>query len=577
MLQDSVASGTQDTRPQRVLDSMDKDPVQTTLEMIDASPASEAGKNLMRWNLYMQARRPEDARKALAEAVRLEPDNSLVVDAQFDDAMFRMKDAQDKDDKAGSDAVAKTMDILAARAQTLNLDRVGGQMYRARALAAQSKPQEAIIALRDVLDKDKLNQMAWRMLGATLIQTGKVADAVDPLTKAVDIKPDDVTAINLLIMALVQSGRAGDALAFARKSEPVATGNNDFVEWLLQLEESAPGGDKNRAIQARENIAKRAPNNRQNQLKLATLLIGVGRLDDAEKIITKLVADDAKDPAAVQVQDALQAVQAQATLLAAQNKTPKAVEAMQGFVKNVPEPKKTDEIYISAAQVLRRIGATPESRAMLEEGRKYQDKRMLVDREIGDVMFEYANRAGDEAEMGKRLDDSIAAYQRVLDGGAPDEQNLLQKRIIEACLKAKRFDEMAKMIAKLPAGAQSDPTVILLQAEAAAAQNDSKKAQRLYDQVIAADPKNPIGYLKRGDFRFRQAGDAMDSQLVKDAQADYEQAINVDSSGRRRSHLAGESSAMPDRARRPRRDQASRGGERRPSVRATPGPSLAAL
>ncbi len=489
---------------------LDVDPLTFMLDRIDKNENLNAiQKSLSRWATYMRFGKQEDAKKALDRAGDLVKENkdvssgdrALVIDTQFEDALFRRDQP--------------TMDALVAKAQELDLDRVGGLLYKARAQLASGKTRDSIGALREVVSKDKLNLLAWRMLGVALFEDGKPAEAVDALSRAIEIKPDDLPSVSAYIRAKVAIEQFPEALDFARKCEKmgIGSGNQEFMEMLLSLEANAVGGDREKAIAARRRIYENNPGNRGNTSKLASLLINADSperktLPEAAEIIKKLRETDADDIVAVELH---------AAWLGRSKKTEEAVAFLKNFIEKLPVAKRSDELYINIYRLLLQLGQPAEAKAMLESGRATQEpKKMLIDRELGDSLF---NR-GEYAE-------SASAYQRVIDGNSEDTDFNVRKRVIECYLKLKQFEQLNAVVAKLPAAAQGDTTILLLQAEAAAGQNDRAKATKFYDQAVAANPKSPIGFIKRGQFKielFKQG----DAAMLKDAEADFTQAIRVD-------------------------------------------------
>ena len=436
-------------------------------------------------------------KEPLALAVKKDPELPQVIDSQFEDALFRRDQA--------------TLDVIVAKAQNSNLDKVGGLLYRARALSMAGKSQDAVGILREVTSKDKLNLLAWRLLGVALYDTKHPAEAVDALRHALDIKPDDIVSIDAYIMAKMAADQPAEALTFAKKNRDIASGDGQFAEMLMTLEANAPGGDKAWAIDARTKIAERAPKNRPNRTKLAALLVNTGQKDLAGPLIAALRKEEPEDQIGVQLE---------ASFKARNGDTPGAVKLMQDFIAGLPKEKRNDELYINSARLLQQIGANAEARKMLEDGRAFQDpKKTLVDRELGDMLFNQ-----------NQWVDANVAYQRVVDAGGDEDETpgatrfAVRKRILEGHLKLKEFAEVIKLAGKLPAAAQGDPTVLLLEAESAVGLNDNALALKLYGQAVAADPKSPIGYIKRGDWEMS------DPARLKDAESDFDQAIRVDPS-----------------------------------------------
>lgn len=456
-------------------------------ESIDKADAPEYRKNLARYQLLMRENKPEQAREALSAAAKQAPDDPAVLEYLFNDAMMRSDKAE--------------LARIAAIAESKNLDKVNGLLYRARREVAEQRLSDAAATLREVIGKDKLNVGAWRLLGSVELERGNVQPAIDALSKAVEIKPDDVVAINAYIRALLTGGRGLDAITFARKSEKYAQGDRDFQELFLNLEAQG-GGDINKVIAARKRFAERDPSNRSNKAQLASLLMSIQKFDEARPIIDELL----KDPT-----DA-GAVQLQAGYLAARGDVDGGIAFYKKFLESIPEDKRTEGPYVTASRLIWDFRRPDQAIAVLEEGRKYQNpKTALADREIGDRMF-----------SADKLRESATAYERVVALGAEDDKLSVSKRILECYLRLKDFEAFDKRLAATGAAGQTDPTILLLAAEAANAGNDRQRAGRLYDQVVTLDPKNPIAYLKRGDFR------ASDPRLLKDAEADYEQMSRLE-------------------------------------------------
>lgn len=467
---------------------VDQDPVTAALAAIDDSQQSDVVKYLSKYDLLMRSNRPEEARKFLAEAVKIAPEDARVFEMQFTDAMVR----KDTDE----------INRLANEAVRLNIDRSGGLVFKARAAIAVNKVEEAIAILTDLVGRDKLNLQGWRLLGMSYLDQGKVPDAVNALRTAVGIKPDDTMSVVAYLKALIQQGQLAEALEVARKSETRLAGSPEFAEMALQLEQRAPGGNPDKVVQARKVIAQRNPADRTNRCQLASALVNANRLDEAEQIIKALRTEDPNDQIAAQLE---------ASWLGRKGDIAGAVTKLRQFIESQPKDKRSENLYINASRLIQQLGNPDEAMKMLEEGREYQNiKTAMIDREIGDANFQR-----------QKYDKAVEAYERLLVAGSEDTGNAVRKRMVECYLALKKYSEMDKQIAQMGAAGQTDPTVILLQAEAAAAQNDRQKALSLYDAAVAADPKNPVTYLKRGDFK------ATDEATVRDAEADYEQMVRV--------------------------------------------------
>ncbi len=482
-----------DPQLKRLRDGLNvKDQAAAMEQMIAGANVPEGQKALARYQLYRQLGRSAESDAALAEAQRLMPDDPGVLEQQFAQAMLKGDQAE----------VARLVKVAEER----NLDRVGGQLYRARAEVGRGNLADAAGTLRSVLERDKLNFGAWQLLGLVRLDQGQPDAATEALRKALEIRPDDVGTIVSHVRSLVAQNKLGEALVAARKSETIAAGNADFTEMFLQLEASAPGGDPEKAIAARgrlNNVLKiDTPQGRTNRAQLASLYINQGKLPEAEALIDELIASDKADPVGVELK---------AGLIGRRGDVAGAVKMYRDFIDALPEDKRQPLLYVNASRMLVELGQPSEAIKLLGEARKYQTpETMLVDRELGDLMFRIGQFEG-----------AAGAYRRVLASGAKDENNMVRKRILECLLKAKDTDGFQKEYATLTP-AQRDATTTLLAAEAALMANDREQARRLLDQAVTLEPKNPIVYLKRSEFNWE------DPKMVKDVEADLEQVLRID-------------------------------------------------
>jgi tetratricopeptide (TPR) repeat protein len=492
IIEEALAKKPDDPALKRMKDAIEtRDPVAAGEQAIAASDAPELNKALARVQLYRQFGRTAEAEAALKDAVRLGPDDPAVLELQFVEAMLKKDSA--------------TLARLVRTAEERNLDRVGGLIYRARMEIAESRLADAAATLRSVIEKDKLNLSAWRLLGLVRIDEGRFVDAEEALERAIDIKPDDLASIIPYIRSLVQQNKLGRALEAARKSEKVGAGNSEFVEMFLQLEASAPGGNVQRAIDSRRRLNSvvkiDTPQGRTNRAQLASLLINDEKFDEAKALIDELRRTEPSDPVGVELQ---------AGLAGRRGDVAGAVKIYKDFIAGLPEAQRQPLLFINASRLLLQLGQPGEAMRMLGDGRAYQKpETMLIDRELGDVHFNLDQYA-----------EAIAAYRRVLDAGVADNGNLLRKRILEALLKQRDAAGFETELAKIPAD-RRDATVLLLAAESAVQAGDRDKARRLYDQAVTADPRNPLVFIKRADFNWD------DPAMSKDVEADLEQVLRV--------------------------------------------------
>src|SRR5215471_4965392 len=90
-------------------------------------------------------------------------------------------------------------------------------------------PLEARAAkLREILERERGDEVAWFGLGQTLLALGRGADAADALREAVRLRPDYTAAHRDLGRALLEAGRRDEALAVLAQGERVAEETRDL-------------------------------------------------------------------------------------------------------------------------------------------------------------------------------------------------------------------------------------------------------------------------------------------------------------------------------------------------------------
>jgi tetratricopeptide (TPR) repeat protein len=473
------------------------DPVKAALDRIDAAEVPELTKLLAKYEVYSTApaaddearnRNIETARGFLSQAAKLSPEDPKVVDALFEDAIRRGDKAE--------------MTRLATLAESKNIDKVGGQFYRGRLQYVEEKFAEAAQSLRNVVERDKLNASAWRLLGATYLRLNNANSAAEAFGKAIEIRPNDVASVTAYLRSLIAGGRMSEALEQARKSERMAASNAEFADLYLRLEQSAPGGNPERALKARQAIAESRPDDKINLADLALLQMDQRRWDEAKATIDRLRGDEAFRDAVTELD---------ARWFARQGKFAEAEKVFDDAIAARPKDKLDESIYIAASNILFEAGQPDRAVAMLKKGLPIQRKEfMVIDRQLGDLLFQ-----------SRRPLEAVEAYKRVLDAGSKDDGNAVAKRILEAYLIAKEYAKFDEMLASMGEVARTDATLLVLAAEAASEQGDLERASRLYDQAVAADQKNFVTFMKRGEFY------AVHANRMRDALADFEQAARL--------------------------------------------------
>lgn len=491
------------------------DPVQAELDAIDNMVLTDIQKNIRKFQILMRMGRREQAREYLKAAAAIDPKNPDVIEYQFLEALASgdpveidrlVKLAEDnKTDQLGGVTYRVRRDLANVqklRAEARTAEEAGDQPGAARLRSqAMDVLKSSRVTLRQITEADRSNVIAWRLLGAVDLELSEPAAAVDSFSKAVAIRPGDVASINGYVRALTATGALDKALEQARKSEADAGGNEEFRALWLALESDAPGGNRDKALEVRRAIAQREPDNIRNRMALATLLLNTRNFAEAQKEIDAIRENGG----------GLQAVSLQAQAYVMQGDAKRAFETCRDYVESIPEAQRSIAPYLEFARLMRRIGRIDAAMAFYESGKTYQDPKLMeVDREVGDVLY-----------GAKAYAEAVAVYEKVLAAGFKDEKDLVLARIVEGYLNLGQPDKAGEALAKAGDRAQSNATLLLLNARIAASQEDRAKARRLLDQAVAADRANPAVFVARADFN------QVDPQMMRDVEADLREALRL--------------------------------------------------
>ena len=140
---------------------------------------------------------------------------------------------------------------------------------------------------RSIIDQMPTHQLSWKVLAATLKQTGRLQDALVASRKAVELVPNDAEALSNLGNVLQELGRIEDAEIVYRKTLAIKPSFTEVyynlanvLQELGRLEEAEKSYKK--AIKLKPNLAI-AHNN------LANILRKMDRLDEAESSYRKAI------------------------------------------------------------------------------------------------------------------------------------------------------------------------------------------------------------------------------------------------------------------------------------------------
>ncbi|MBN2559654.1 MAG: tetratricopeptide repeat protein [Phycisphaerae bacterium] len=218
---------------------------------------------------YRIRRQPDEERKCLDEAERLQPGDRSVVRQQFDAALR----AEDWD----------RAERYAARFGELNIDGTSGKVAEGRVALAKGEFDQAIELMKTGLGDYPSYSMGWTYLAEAYLAAEDVEAAKDALRRALEIDPTNgIANRGLARIAVGEGDRQAERkyLELARKFRP----NDPWVAERYQIMKETENPDE--GIEAREKVRKADPKNLENLIFLARLygLAEVGAYDKAAKV-----------------------------------------------------------------------------------------------------------------------------------------------------------------------------------------------------------------------------------------------------------------------------------------------------
>ncbi|MFG0283263.1 MAG: tetratricopeptide repeat protein, partial [Phycisphaerales bacterium JB039] len=384
---------------------------------------------------------------------------------------------------------------------------------RGRLLIPQGEFEEAVQALRDAVDRGMASIDVQRLLASAQMQLGRSNDALRTLRSALAADPSNFRTIMQTLETLLALGRYDEALRLARESESYAGVNDAFVHTWLQLE--AEVGDIALAQRRREEILTNRPEDQANRLALAQIYVQQ-RDRRAPQLIEQIRAEN----------DSLAAVDLQARWRLSQGDNDGAAAIYRQYIDGLDEGDRDNALnaYLAFYRLVRSTGDTDAAIAVLEEARAVQDPQIMQ------ADFTLARLYAELSRPAQAAD----AYQRILDGGAADEDGLLRLSLAEASISAGDAQKAISVLDALPDRLRASPGAEILRSEAMRAMGRTADADRMLDDAIARAPDYPAGFYKRAELALaavRQDDGAMSgatrTAMLNDAIADLTRSIEL--------------------------------------------------
>lgn len=458
------------------------DPVTWRLERIDASGLEPIDRLLARYQVLLNAGRTDEAQRELGEAEKLDPKNVTVVGVRFEEAL------------AAKD-YAKAQ-RLTEEAATGNYDQAGGALYRARLLSSQGRMRDALAQARAAVDADSFSPTKWRVLGEIQAAQDQNLDARQSLERALQIKPDDATALKAYLRVLVRLNQLEAALAKANEGLKLGTTEPEFVDIWLRLE--AAVGDREKAIDRRQHLYAMNKADEANALELANLYVESRMFPQAREVLDTLRSAN----------DSLTKAQLDARWHAEQGDLAGARAVFEKFLAATGSGPGAAEAHMAYGRFLIQRNAVEDGLKVFESARQFQGAgTTVVDEQLGDTLF-----------LLGRFEQAAASYERALATRTSDD---LLKRLAETQVRLGKFKEADKMASEA-SNAGTDAELLMLRGLAAEGLGDKTAARQFLDKAVASAPENTRTYLKRAELLMK------DPALLPDAQADLQEAIKRD-------------------------------------------------
>ncbi|MCK6456789.1 MAG: tetratricopeptide repeat protein [Phycisphaerae bacterium] len=250
---------------------------QKMLEFLDREP-DPMTRAIQKFTFHINRDELDEARTALDEAEKVDPNSPVVIEQQFNFAMRRKDWA--------------TAEKYCDREAKLNTDGTGGKLMRGRLAVAKGEFSPAIDLYKQALDAYPTNSIGWTLLAEAYLSAGRRGEARDTLERAIKLNPANGFANRMLGGLALEDG--DKARAKALFEDALAQMPNDpFCQAQLQLirEEEDPKS----GITAREEAAKKNPEDYRNLMALAKLYAKTGEPAKAEDCLKRVLSANRDD------------------------------------------------------------------------------------------------------------------------------------------------------------------------------------------------------------------------------------------------------------------------------------------
>ena len=221
----------------------------------------------------------------LSKAEKQDPKNPTVIRWRFEDALRKQDWAKAKK--------------YAALAAEIDIDGVGGKMYKARLAAIRGNIDEALSLARQAVQICPHFSEYHAFLGDCYYAMGKIDKAKSEYETAHSQSPSNISALKGLIRVSERLGNTDDYAHWVTLAYRIAPKDPEVRERYMVLAESQENPEK--VIRMREQIRKSQPDNLPNLLQLARLYERTGRFAVAEQLYREVARRSNQSPWAMGV------------------------------------------------------------------------------------------------------------------------------------------------------------------------------------------------------------------------------------------------------------------------------------
>lgn len=499
-------------------------------------------RNIQLFTWYKRTGEEEKAEQALAAAAAASPNDFRVVSAQlqklliakqFDEAAALVERVESQDDDATgtsttlwrtriyevrfADAVQnedwekaeKVVDEVAQSNDGQGLDYAEGNLWKGRLHLVRNQFEQAVNVLEAARDALPHSSQVRFELARARYAMGDLAGAEEDLRESLERKPENVSALVMLYQVHDRLRRHDEALTDLRTALKFAPRNPQlnaiYLNYLGQY------GDREYAIQLREQIANRVPDDRGNRLSLASLYAEEGLNAKAGDLLRALIAEKPDD---------LAAIQAMARLELRTDKAEQGKKRLRDHVVSLGDEATLND-WLVLARFMRQAADGPAAEAAYRRAITLEDPTTRVATiELAD-WYMSIRRFADAAEQFEAALSTLEADN--------DARAALERRRAESLLNEGKYEQADTVITKLIENDPEDVLNVLVQARIAevrlANETDLSETERdnrnneidaAYDRAVSLSRTNPVPYIQRARRHFNSEIPTLQSQVRED-------------------------------------------------------------